>query len=272
MSVTTVDFWVKSFDNTYLKCAKDVVNSPKATILILHGLAEHYKRYDYVTNKFVENNFNVYRYDHRGHGDSDGKRAYVDSTNTFVKDLKTVIDLVKSENPTLPLFLLGQGMGGHIMSILGGQYDNLVDGMIFSSPLICDYGNFIKFDISKYNSEFDLVPVQNIHDLSHDCDFIQSYDNDELVLNKVTVGLYHALKTSSSHILEYLYKFKYPCLIFHGSMDSITDCEDSRFLFNNIVSRDKEIRILNGLYHKLLEELIKDDIINEISKWIEKRI
>ena len=25
-----------------------------------------------------------------------------------------------------------------------------------------------------------------------------------------------------------------------------------------------------GLYHKLLEELIKDDIINEISKWIEK--
>ena len=61
MSVTTVDFWVKSFDNTYLKCAKDVVNSPKATILILHELAEHYKRYDYVTNKFVENNFNVYR-------------------------------------------------------------------------------------------------------------------------------------------------------------------------------------------------------------------
>ena len=53
MSVTTVDFWVKSFDNTYLKCTKDVVNSPKATILILHGLAEHYKRYDYVTNKFV---------------------------------------------------------------------------------------------------------------------------------------------------------------------------------------------------------------------------
>ena len=29
-------------------------------------------------------------------------------------------------------------------------------------------------------------------------------------------------------------------------MDSITDCEDSRFLFNNIVSRDKEIKFLNG--------------------------
>lgn len=55
-------------------------------------------------------------------------------------------------------------------------------------------------------------------------------------------------------------------------MDSITDCEDSRFLFNNIISKDKEIRILKGLYHKLLEELIKDDIISEITRWIEKRI
>ena len=272
MSVTTVDFWVKSFDNTYLKCAKELVNSPKATILILHGLAEHYRRYDYITSKFVANNFNIYRYDHRGHGDSDGKRGYVDDVHTFAKDLKIVIDLIKEENPSLPLFILGQGMGGHIMSILGGQYDNLVNGMIFCSPLVCDYGNYTNCNSNEYDSDFDFVSVGSIHNLSHDYDFIPSYDEDELVLKQVTVGLYHALKKSCSHILEYLYKFKYPCLIFHGSMDAITDCEDSRFLFNNIISKDKEIRILNGLYHKLLDELIKDDIVTEISKWIENRI
>lgn len=54
-------------------------------------------------------------------------------------------------------------------------------------------------------------------------------------------------------------------------MDSITDCEDSRFLFNNIYSRDKEIRILRSL-PQTFRRVIKDDIINEISKWIEKRI
>ena len=272
MSVTAVDFWIKSFDNTCLKCAKNLVESPKATILILHGLAEHYKRYDYVANKFVSNNFNVYRYDQRGHGDSDGKRGYVDNTHTFVKDLKVVIDLVKEENPNLPIFILGQGIGGHIMSIFGGQYDNLVNGMIFCSPLICDFGNFTTCNSDEYDSDFDFVSVGNIHNLSHDYDFIQSYDDDELILKQVTVGVYHSLKKSCSHILEYLYKFKYPCLILHGSMDSIIDCEDSRFLFNNIISTDKEIRILKCLYHKLLEELIKDDIIFDIIKWIEKRI
>ncbi len=272
MSVTKVDFWVKSFDNTYLKCAKDLVDSPKATVLILHGLAEHYRRYDYITSKFASNKFNVYRYDLRGHGDSDGKRAYVDNTHTFVKDLKIIIDLVKSENQDLPLFILGQGLGGHIMSILGGQYNDLADGMIFCSPIICDYGDFTKFDKTEYDNDFDLVSVANVHNLSHDYDFIQSYEDDELILKEVTVGIYHALKTSTSDILKYLYKFRYPCLILHGSRDSITDCEDSRFLFNNIISNDKELRILNGLYHKLLEELIKDDIINEITKWIEKRI
>ena len=155
MSLITVDFWVKSFDNTYLKCAKNLVNSPKATILILHGLGEHYRRYDYITRKFMANNFNVYRYDQRGHGDSDGKRGYVDNANTFVKDLKIVIDLVKEENSHLPIFILGQGMGGHIMSVLGGQYDNLVDGMVFCSPLICDFGNYTTCNSDQYDSDFD---------------------------------------------------------------------------------------------------------------------
>lgn len=272
MGFTTVDFWVKSFDNTYLKCAKDLVNSPKATILILHGLAEHHKRYDYVANKFVSNDFNVYRYDHRGHGDSDGKRGYISNTETFVEDLKIIIDLVRSENPNIPLFVLGQGMGGHIMSIFGGMYNNLVDGMIFCSPLICDYANFTDCNSAEYDSEFDVVSLGCIHNLSHDYDFIQSYDEDDLILKEVTVGLCNTLKNSTSNITNYLYNFKYPCLILHGSMDSITDCEDSRFLFKNIISNDKEIKILSGLYHKLLEELIKDDIISEICKWIENRI
>ena len=47
---------------------------------------------------------------------------------------------------------------------------------------------------------------------------------------------------------------------------------DSKFLFDNILSRDKDIRILNGLYHRLLDEIVRDEIIEEISKWIENRL
>ena len=272
MCIAKIDFWIKSFDNINLKCTKDLVSHPKATILIVHGLAEHHKRYDYVTNKLTSKKFNVYRYDHRGHGDSDGKRGYVDDIDTFTKDLTSVIELAKKENPKIPIFLLGQGMGGHIMIRLGSKLPNLVDGMIFSSPLVCDYGNYTKCNMESYDSEFDLVSVSNVHSLSHDYDFIQSYEDDELNLKEVTVGIYNALNKSSSNIIQCLYKFAYPCLIFHGSMDSITDCEDSRYLFNNIISTDKEIKILNGLYHKLLDEIIKDDIIDVITKWIENRI
>ena len=63
-----------------------------------------------------------------------------------------------------------------------------------------------------------------------------------------------------------------PCLILHGSSDSTVSHNDSKFLFDNILSRDKDIRILNGLYHRLLDEIVKDEIIEEISKWIEKRL
>lgn len=271
MNNTTREFWIESYDNIYLKCISNSVDNSKGIVLILHGLAEHYKRYDYVTKKFMENGFSVYRYDHRGHGDSDGKRGYVENIDAFVNDLKAVIDLIKKENKDAPLFILGQGMSGHIMLRLGGEYLSLVKGMIFSSPLVCDFANYTNLTKEQYDSKFDFVSVANVHNLSHDYDFIQSYEEDVLVLKQVTVGLYDALHESTLTIKECLHNFKYPTLIFHGSMDCITDCEDSRYLFNNIISNDKELKILNGLYHKLLDELIKDDIISEISKWMEKR-
>ncbi|MDU2199260.1 MAG: alpha/beta hydrolase, partial [Peptostreptococcaceae bacterium] len=74
------------------------------------------------------------------------------------------------------------------------------------------------------------------------------------------------------NIIDDLYKFKFPCLILHDSSDSTVSHNDSKFLFDNILSRDKDIRILNGLYHRLLDEIVKDEIIEEISKWIEKRL
>ena len=41
---------------------------PKASILILHGMAEHHKRYKPFAKYLVNNGFDVYLYDHRGHG------------------------------------------------------------------------------------------------------------------------------------------------------------------------------------------------------------
>lgn len=271
MSFKITDLYIKSFDDINLHYRKDLVDNPKAIILISHGLAEHCGRYNYTTKKLNSFGYSVYRYDHRGHGLSDGRRGYIKKADNLFEDANTLIDLIKLENPDIPIFIIGHNMGGHVLSGFGSKYKNKVNGMIFCGALICDAYGLTNLE---YNNDdpFTLIPEDVSHDLTHDIDVLDSYGNDDLILSNITLSMYNALNESSNNMINTLSNFSYPCLILHGSSDTIVSQEDSKFLYGNISSNDKEIRILNGLYHRLLDEIVKDEILDEISKWINSRI
>ena len=54
-------------------------DTAKGVVLISHGLGEHSGRYNHVAQAFMANHFHVYALDHIGHGESPGKRAFVES-------------------------------------------------------------------------------------------------------------------------------------------------------------------------------------------------
>ncbi|MEO1440725.1 MAG: alpha/beta hydrolase, partial [Chloroflexota bacterium] len=72
-SFTTVDN-LRIHTETWLPA-----DDPRAVIVISHGAAEHIGRYAHVAARFVAEGYAVYGYDHRGHGQSDGKRGYFDN-------------------------------------------------------------------------------------------------------------------------------------------------------------------------------------------------
>ncbi len=76
MAVIEETFQIRSFDGTMLHGKKDLVTSSRAVILIVHGVAEHLGRYDYLTDKLNSFGYTVYRYDQRGHGKSGGERGF----------------------------------------------------------------------------------------------------------------------------------------------------------------------------------------------------
>ena len=43
----------------------DAPEQPKAAAVIVHGLCEHFGRYDYVTQRLLEAGYAVVRFDHR---------------------------------------------------------------------------------------------------------------------------------------------------------------------------------------------------------------
>src|SRR5829696_8517612 len=84
----------------------------RAVVVIAHDLCEHGGRYGNVVDSIVPQGYAVVAPDLRGHGRSGGERALIDDVDAAAADLGTVIDQARGDHAGVPVFLLGQGMGG----------------------------------------------------------------------------------------------------------------------------------------------------------------
>jgi lysophospholipase len=67
---------ISSFDGTKLYLNKEVSDGSTCVAVIVHGLCEHQGRYDYLADLFHKSGIDTYRFDHRGHGRSEGENAH----------------------------------------------------------------------------------------------------------------------------------------------------------------------------------------------------
>ena len=62
--------------------------APHGVVLIVHGFGEHSGRYLHVAARLADAGFVVYAYDQRGHGRSEGDRAYVTTFRDYLMRLR----------------------------------------------------------------------------------------------------------------------------------------------------------------------------------------
>ena len=270
--------YLKLRDNTELYLKRDLPENPTAIIVINHGFAEHLNRYDYVTKILNKANLGVYRYDLRGHGRTKSKKGYIEDFMDFVKDADEVVNLAKTENPDLPIFMLGHSMGGFITLCYGIDKPNKLKGQIFSGAAIrrLPVVNGIKGNIVKLLGR--IIPNLSIkNNLSKDIcsvkEVVDEYINDPLILKEAKLKFYSEfLIRGTDWIEKNIEKYEYPCLITHGEKDKIVPKEVSIYLYSKISSEDKEIKIYDNLYHEILNENEKDKVLSDIINWIYERV
>lgn len=92
----------------------------RAIFLLSHGLAEHSLRYAPLASFLAERGYQIYGFDHRGHGlttapDAErGRFAKREGEVKVLADLKTVREYAETRHPGLPVILFGHSMGGVI--------------------------------------------------------------------------------------------------------------------------------------------------------------
>ena len=101
-----------STDGTRLFYRWHPVSEARASVVVIHGFAEHSGRYSHVLDRLNAAGFNALAFDYRGHGHAEGSRVYIDRFSEYVEDTRCALDFVEDRAGRLPLFILGHSQGG----------------------------------------------------------------------------------------------------------------------------------------------------------------
>ena len=250
----------------------------QAVVLLIHGLGEHSGRYRHVAAALVDAGYAVHALDHRGHGKSTGKRAFVKDYDEFMRDLHQFRRRIEAEHPALPLVLLGHSMGGNLaMGYTLGNPDGIA-ALVLSGPALQVGDGFSPVQLKVFKLISKVAPAFRPQGLSADAisrdpKVVEAYRNDPLVFTgKISAGLGAALIGAMQSFPERYEQLRLPVLVLHGTEDQLADIAGSRTLEAAAVNADLTAKYYEGLYHEVFNEPEQDQVLADLTNWLDAHV
>src|SRR5262245_22875361 len=250
--------------------------TPRAIVVICHGVNSHGRQYIWAAEQLVSQGYAVYALDLRGRGRSEGERFYVEDVAEYVSDVAGVIGIAKSRDPGVPLFLLGHSAGGVTSAVYTLDHQAELAGFICESfAFQVPAPGFALAAIKGISHVAPRLPVLKLknEDFSRDPKAVEALNNDPLTKGEVQPAItVAALVRADERLREEFPLIKLPVLIMHGTEDHATVCHGSQFFYQTVGSADKTLKLYEEHYHDLLNDVGKEQVMSDITSWIDSRI
>jgi alpha-beta hydrolase superfamily lysophospholipase len=249
------------------------------TLVVTHGLGEHSECYNRLAQGLSENNWQIFVWDLRGHGRSEGKRGVVNSFSDYTSDLSHFIETLKSQKVKTPIVLLGHSMGGLINLRALAEHGSLgLKAAALSSPLlgltlmVPELKKKAAQVLAKYAPTFTLFNEIPFSDLTRDRKVIEEYTRDSLRHDRTSALLYLQILETADYVLSHAKKIDLPILLQQAGDDRVVSREASHQLFERLGSTDKDIIVYEGFKHEIFNELDRGRVFQDLAKWLQRWI
>ena len=252
--------------------------NPKANLLLQHGLGEYSERYVWQYNqlipKLVAKGFNVYAIDLPGHGESIGERGLVDLNDALMHHLaaRTAIE------GDLPTVLFGHSLGGLVTAAsLVANPTGVIAAVLSSSAMQSPskaWERILSKVVTAINPSGDMpLPRPGEEALTRDLELLKLIAADDRMYHGKARNLVaKTVLELSDFVWSKIDSWQTPTLIIHGDKDLSTNHLQSIALMEAIPAGDKTLKIYQGGFHELLNDLEKDKVEGDLFEWLAKRV
>ena len=246
-------------------------------IIALHGFNDYSNFFQRSGEYFRQQNILSYAYDQRGFGGSPNMGLWA-GVDTYIWDLECFIQLIAIKHPGVPIYLLGESMGGAVVISTVTEFNDLpIDGIILSAPAVWAretmpwYQNVLLWTLSHTvpwlslsGNGLGIKPSDNI-------EMLKSLGKDPLVIKETRVDTIFGLTNLMDKAYYSANLISTNTLLLYGEKDEIIPKKPTQeFLnnLNNIESIPHSIAFYQNGYHMLLRDLQASILWDDIASWV----
>jgi alpha-beta hydrolase superfamily lysophospholipase len=248
---------------------------PRAAVVIVPGFNSHSGYYRWAGQQLAAQHAAVYAVDLRGRGQSDGERFYVGGFDDYLRDVDAMVGVAASQHPGVPLFVLGHSAGGVLACLYVLGHQSRLAGLIcesfaFQTPAP-DFALAALKGLSHVFPHAHVLHLKN-EDFSRDASVVEAMNADPLIAHETQPTQTVAELVRADERLRAAFPdITLPVLILHGTADRAAKASGSQAFFDAAGSRDKTLKLYDGVYHDPLNDEGRERVMADITAWIDAR-
>ena len=248
----------------------------RGVVVIVPGFNSHSGYYTWVAEQLRSRNLSVYALDLRGRGESEGERFYVEKFADYVSDVAACVALAKQQNPGLPLFLLGHSAGGVVACLYTLEHGAEIAGLVCESFAhqvpAPDFALAVLKGLAHVAPHAHVLKLKN-EDFSRDAQVVAQMNADPLIAGETQPTQTVAeMVRADDRLKEAFGQIQLPVLILHGTADKAAKPSGSQLFYDRAGSADKTLKLYEGHYHDLLNDLGKEAVMTDIQNWLDAHL
>lgn len=281
-------------------------DEPKAVVVLLHGLAEHFGRYRRFAEYLTSCGVALCGQDHLGHGGAvpEEERGFFAKKNGWelvCRDGASLVKDMRERFSNLPIFLMGHSMGSFMARTIYLRSLAQIDGLILSgtgnmSSAIVTGGKLVGKGIALFRGKNKVSPLLTSLALgAYDKPFkgegknawissqkeeIERYNDDPLCGFPVKIGMFLDMFDGLSYIINKknicLADKDVPILLVSGREDPVGDMGKGVTKayrdFCDAGMQDVSMLLYDACRHEILNDTCREKVEEDILLWLSERI